>query len=95
MIRKQFFIEEEQNALLKRVARVSGKSEAELIREGIDQRLKDAKELTEPEDWKKAMQRVAGIWADYPEIEDQIAEGRKSWTRRQKAVYSRRGKGDR
>ncbi len=52
MIRKQFFIDEEHNAGLKRAAFVTGKSEAELIREGIDQRLVQAKAAIEADDWK-------------------------------------------
>jgi hypothetical protein len=89
MIRKQFFIEEEQNARLKRVALVSGKSEAELIREGIDQRLKDAKELAETEDWKAAWRKAAGMWADYPEIDAIVADRRRARGRRRDRVNKR------
>jgi len=39
MVRKQVYIEKRQDALLKRVARRSGVSEAELIRGAIDRQL--------------------------------------------------------
>ena len=82
MIRKQFFIEEEQNARLKSAALATGKSEAELIREGIDQRLVKAKDEIELTDWRAGWRKVAGMWADYPEIDEITAERRKARGRR-------------
>lgn len=82
MIRKQFFIEEEQNARLKSTALATGKSEAELIREGIDQRLVKAKDEIELTDWRAGWRKVAGMWADYPEIDEIMDERRKARGRR-------------
>lgn len=39
MIRKQIYIAEEQDALLKRAAEAAGVSEAEIIRQALDARL--------------------------------------------------------
>ena len=89
MIRKQFFIEEEQNARLKSAALATGKSEAELIREGIDQRLVKAKDEIELTDWRAGWRKVAGMWADYPEI-DEITESAEAWALCSRAKNPRR-----
>jgi predicted transcriptional regulator len=80
MIRKQFFIDEQQNKRLKRLALAIGKSEGELIREGVDHRLsrKDAEEA----DWKAGLRQARGMWADYPEIEQIMKERREARARR-------------
>jgi len=42
MVRKQIYIEPRQEAMLERMARESGTTQAELIREAIDQRMTGA-----------------------------------------------------
>ena len=79
MIRKQFFIDEDENTRLKSEALRSGKSEGELIREGVMQVL-DRQTATE-EDWKVGLRRLKGMWADGPEI-DEFMELRRDARRR-------------
>lgn len=42
MIRKQIYLEAEQDMLLKQLARETGQSESELIRQAIDQHIRTA-----------------------------------------------------
>lgn len=57
MIRKQIYIEEEQDEALKRASRAFGVSQAEWIRKGIRERIGRIPETALPDDqaWKKAM----------------------------------------
>ncbi len=56
MVRKQIYIEKRQQARLKRLARARGISEAELIRQAIDQNASGGprEKHPDPEAWKKA-----------------------------------------
>jgi len=67
MIRKQFFIDKEQNERLRALALSTGKSEGELIREGVMHVL--AASPPEENDWKAGFRKIRGMWADYPEID--------------------------
>lgn len=70
MIRKQIFIEEEQNEALKRVAKRTGKSEGSLIREAVERRLgeeQDADTL-----WEALIER----W-----LKVSVADEPRTWTR--------------
>ncbi len=76
MIRKQIYLEAEQDALLKRLAGETGKSEAELIRQAVD-RLRD----TMPRS-----RRDLNVWAaERSFIESLIAQSAdatsRAWTR--------------
>jgi len=57
MIRKQIYIGKDQDGMLKRAARSSGVSQAELIRRGIGKGIADIAELPVGDDiaWRKAM----------------------------------------
>lgn len=74
MIRKQFFIEEMQNKRLKSVALLTGRSEADIIRAGIDQVLEQ--QAGSSEDWKPGLLSIAGLWADYPDAEKALIDRR-------------------
>ena len=76
MVRKQFFITADQNKHLKARAAATGKSEGELIRKGISREL-DQKTSEAEGDWKDAWRQAAGMWADYDEIDEIIAERRR------------------
>jgi hypothetical protein len=59
MVRKQFFIEEEQAALLKRIARERGVSESAVVRECLRDLARRAQQpevqvQPDPEAWKRA-----------------------------------------
>jgi hypothetical protein len=75
MVRKQFFLTAEQNRRLKELAAVSGKSEAELVREVVDRRLDEGR--SGADDWKAAWRQAAGMWADHPDI-DRIMQERRA-----------------
>ena len=75
MIRKQFFIDEDENQRLKAAALASGRSEADLIREGVKQVLEHTE--TRDDDWKVALRSLKGIWSDYPEL-DQLLKDRRA-----------------
>jgi hypothetical protein len=94
MIRKQFFITEEQNRRLKTEAARLGVAEADLIRAGIDLRLaqgaqeQDAQEV----DWKKALDRISGVWAERDDLEHFFKQRRATWkTRRKRLGLSAKG----
>jgi hypothetical protein len=84
MIRKQFFIGKNENARLKSAALSTGRSEGDLIREGIKHVLE--RENASAEDWKAGLLSVAGMWADYPEIEQIMEMRRKKRRERRKRM---------
>ena len=57
MIRKQFYIHKRQQVLLKRLARRRGASEAEVIRQTIDQQMQSAAHQSLPPD-PQALQAI-------------------------------------
>ena len=76
MIRKQFYIEPRQERLLKRIAKKTGKTEAEIIREAIDRHA---------EETERAQSRLEAWRAEREFIRQWIAKGPvpagKRWTR--------------
>ena len=91
MVRKQLLLTREQNAKLKAAAAASGRSEGELVREAIDQWL--VARRSEEDDWKKGLMSLAGMWADYPEIDQITAERRERLRlRRERMNRHMRGK---
>jgi hypothetical protein len=66
MIRKQVYIEPRQEAILKRLARMRGVSEAELIRESIDRQVSgDQVQPAQPDPaaWEEAYQFMVALHA--------------------------------
>jgi hypothetical protein len=78
MIRKQIYIEGRQQLLLKRLAQADGVSEAELIRQAIDNRvcMGTRSMQPDPEAWEKAHQFMLELHARGP-----IHNQPRSWTR--------------
>ena len=74
MVRKQLLLTRAQNASLKAAAAAAARSEGDLVREAIDQWL--AAQKADEDDWKKGLMSIAGMWADYPEIDQIMAESR-------------------
>ena len=77
MIRKQVYVRPRQERLLKRLARQTGKTEAEIIREAIDQ---------QAEELQSEQERLAAWRAERKFIEEWVAKGPapgpvKRWTR--------------
>jgi hypothetical protein len=77
MIRKQFFIDRDASARLKRAAATRGVSEAELIREGIERVVGDVE--VEGNDWRKVLRdAVEAIPAgQFDELAEHVAENRR------------------
>ena len=80
MQKAQVFLREDQKRRLKEIAARTGKKQSALIREGVDRVIE---ENPEPEaDWREAPRRLFGIWADRDDVEEVIAENRRSWNER-------------
>jgi hypothetical protein len=89
MIRKQVFITEEQNRRLKAEAARLGVAEADLVRAGIDLRL--AQELHH-DDWKSALERISGAWAERENLDEEMKAIRSRWSRRREILRKGSGK---
>jgi hypothetical protein len=76
MVRKQLFITAEQNRRIKSRAAITGLSEGEVIRRGINRELDD-KSGTAEGNWKDAWRQAFGMWKDRDDIEEFYAERRK------------------
>lgn len=86
MVRKQVYIKPRQDAMLKQLAKARKVSEAELIRQALDQQISESQGLTLPPDpaaWEQAYQFMRDLHAQGP-VEDQ---GR-TWTREK--IYEER-----
>jgi hypothetical protein len=69
MIRKQVYIEPRQDAVLKRVARTLGLSEAEIIRQAIDQQMSNVPAgVRDLEAWEREKAFIAGRMAAGPVV---------------------------
>ncbi len=68
MVRTQVYIQKRKRAALKRLARARGVSEAELIRQAIDQQLTSSAQPTssDPKAWEKAHQFMLALHARGP-----------------------------
>jgi|GEM_PF-1554435 len=80
MVRQQLFITAEQKRRIKTRAALTGMSEGEIIRRGIDRELEQQTNAPEG-DWKDAWRQAAGMWKDRDDLDEFYAERRK---RRQK-----------
>jgi len=82
MVRKQVYIEPEQDKLLKRRARELGVTEAELVRRGIDQIARPGALLPlDPKAWEEAKNLI------HERMRLRVAQTGRAWTREQ--VYDR------
>lgn len=87
MVRKQVFITVEQNRRLKEAAAASGKPEGEIMRASLDQLLSE--KALQADDWKTGWQQAAGMWSNYPEIEQIMARRREARFRRRQQPSDR------
>jgi hypothetical protein len=76
MVRQQLFVTSDQKRRIKTRAALTGMSEGEIIRRGIDRELAQATASAEG-DWKDAWRQACGMWADYDGIDDIIGARRK------------------
>jgi hypothetical protein len=81
-IRKQIYIEPYQEALLKRLTDETGESEAEIIRQAIDQHARLIKSMTpRPSAWEEEQKFIANLMKREP------VRGGRTW--RRKDLYDR------
>jgi hypothetical protein len=79
MVRKQIYLPKRQEALLKRVAKLRGVSEAEVIRSALDDVLRGGGTRPlqpDPEAWARARRVMLSLQAQGP-----LPDRRRSWTR--------------
>jgi len=75
LVRKQIYINHEQEALLKHLSRQTGDSEAELIRQAIDMQMKAVSPRRDFRAWQTEREFIHRLLAQ------PIVVGRRSWTR--------------
>jgi len=75
-IRKQIYLEKRQNQKLRRLAEARGVSEAEVIRELIEQQPASAAPPLDPAAWEKAQKTMRALLAQGP-----LPNRRRNWTR--------------
>ncbi len=63
-----------QSRLLKSLSTQTGREQEELFREALERYLSEQKPKG---DWKEALRKACGMWANYPEVEDIIRESRR------------------
>ena len=88
MVRKQVFITAEQNKRLKAHAAAAGVSEAELVRAGIDLRLREQgeKQKAWSETVAETVAKLSGAWAERDDLDELLRKNRKGWKRRLKRL---------
>jgi hypothetical protein len=79
LIRKQFFIDPEQNRELKRLAYEAGMSEGEFIRESLSARIASAESTRQ---WSHGLSELSGAWAARDDAQAEALDLRRSWRRR-------------
>jgi hypothetical protein len=69
MVRQQLFITAEQKRRIKTRAALTGVSEGEIIRRGIDRELEHEAKDAEG-DWKDAWRQAFGMWKDRDDLDE-------------------------
>ncbi|MDP3297392.1 MAG: hypothetical protein Q8N09_07375 [Thermodesulfovibrionia bacterium] len=82
MIRKQIYIDEEQEKILKNKSKRLHKTEAELVREGINFILKGQRIYKDVTAWEREKRFIQSL------IQKGPAKGRRRWTRED--IYDRK-----
>jgi hypothetical protein len=82
MVRKQIYIEQDQERLLKRLSKELGKPEAEIIRQAINAQTQSLKLIQRDlKAWEEERKFIEGLIAAGP------VPGRRTWTR--ESLYER------
>jgi hypothetical protein len=85
MVRQQLFVTAEQKRRIKTRAALSGVSEGEIIRRGIDRELEDNSAEAKG-DWKDAWRQAAGMWQDRDDLDAFYADRRKRRRKRKEGT---------
>ena len=78
MVRTQVYLTERQDRGLKTLAARTGTRQSELVRRAVDALL----EAEGAHDWKAALRRARGLWAERPEVEAELAAVRREFDER-------------
>ena len=85
MVRQQLFITAEQKRRIKTRAAITGMSEGEIIRRGIDRELEQETKPGEG-DWKDTWRQAFGMWKDRDDLDEFYANRRKRDRQRMESV---------
>lgn len=66
MNRTQIYISDEEQRLLKRLSKLTGKTRSSLIRDAIDRYLNNGEE----DRWRERIEAAAGIWRNRKDLPD-------------------------
>jgi hypothetical protein len=72
MRRTQIYLTEAQDRALKRLARTTGRSQSQLIRDAVDRLI--AAPPAQAGNWKEAFRRARGMWADRADLDQLFGE---------------------
>lgn len=86
MVRTQIYLKEEQVAGLRRLAAQTGRPQSALIREALDQLIAQA---PPPEDRRARLRRAFGAWADRDDVDEIMADNRRSLDEREARLWRR------
>jgi hypothetical protein len=92
MVRQQLFVTAEQKRRIKTRAALTGMSEGEIIRRGIDRELSREDGASAPGGWKDAWRQAFGMWKDRDDLDEfYAARRRRRRSHRQKMQKLMRG----
>jgi Arc/MetJ-type ribon-helix-helix transcriptional regulator len=77
MFRTHVYLTDAQHERLKRLARAGGRSQSALLREAVDRLLVEAT----GGDWKGSLRQARGIWKGRDDLDEAMAEARRSMDR--------------
>jgi N-acetyl-anhydromuramyl-L-alanine amidase AmpD len=89
MRKAQVFLEDNQIAALKRLAKATGRKQSEIIRHGVDLAVQEAVDAGQP-DWKLATLAAAGMWKDHADIDAMREDLRVRYQERFDRLFSER-----
>ena len=75
MVRTQIYLEEAQVERLRTMATQTGRRQSSLIREAIDRLLVEPPSMVA---WRAMLDETAGAWADRADLDDLVADSRRS-----------------
>lgn len=72
MLRTQVYLTEAQDRALKRLARATGRSQSQLIRDAVDRLIET--QPPQAADWRETFRQARGMWADRADLDELLGE---------------------